>query len=119
MIKIFCMKNKKGNSTSMKTRFFSSLSLLILLLASCAPAAVTPESSTGQPVAPVAVEPTTTPFTPVDSASAAPDVMVVPTESAAPLPVATSRGDALHATDPSTVNLASGSLQFVEFFRFT
>jgi hypothetical protein len=28
-------------------------------------------------------------------------------------------GDALHATDPSTVNLASGGLQFVEFFRFT
>jgi len=34
-------------------------------------------------------------------------------------PVATSRGDALEATDPSTVSLASGGLHFVEFFRFT
>lgn len=108
------------HSTSMKLRSFSSLSLLILLLASCAPAAVTPESSAGQPVPPVAAEPTATPFAPVDSSSAAPDVIAVPTEEAAvPLPVATSRGDALHATDPRTVNLASGSLQFVEFFRFT
>jgi hypothetical protein len=35
------------------------------------------------------------------------------------LPVATSRGPDLHATDPATVSLASGQLQFVEFFRFT
>ena len=31
----------------------------------------------------------------------------------------TSRGPNLIATDPSTVNLASGQLQLVEFFRFT
>jgi len=35
------------------------------------------------------------------------------------LPVATSRGPELHATDPTTVSLASGGLHFVEFFRFT
>jgi thiol-disulfide isomerase/thioredoxin len=35
------------------------------------------------------------------------------------LPIATSRGPELHATDPATVSLASGGLQFVEFFRFT
>ena len=35
------------------------------------------------------------------------------------LPVATSRGPDLEATDPTTVNLASGQVQFVEFFRFT
>jgi hypothetical protein len=35
------------------------------------------------------------------------------------LPIATSRGPDLHATDPTTVSLASGGLQFVEFFRFT
>jgi hypothetical protein len=35
------------------------------------------------------------------------------------LPVATSRGPDLHATDPTTVSLASGGLQFVEFIRFT
>lgn len=34
-------------------------------------------------------------------------------------PIATSRGPDLHATDPTTVSLASGGLQFVEFFRFT
>ena len=33
--------------------------------------------------------------------------------------IATSRGPNLEATDPSTVNLASGKLQFVEFFRFS
>jgi hypothetical protein len=42
-----------------------------------------------------------------------------PTEEAPALPVATSRGPDLHATDPTTVSLASGGLQFVEFFRFT
>lgn len=110
-------------STVMKTRFFSSLSLLILLLASCAPATATAEPSVEQPAAPLAAQPTATPFTPDDSSSAAPvatDVIAAPTEEVAtPFPVATSRGDGLHATDPSTVNLASGGLQFVEFFRFT
>ena len=33
-------------------------------------------------------------------------------------PVATSRGPELHATDPTTVSLDSGGLQFVEFFEF-
>ena len=32
---------------------------------------------------------------------------------------ATSRGPDLEATDPTTVSLASGQLQLVEFFRFT
>jgi len=35
-----------------------------------------------------------------------------------PVPVVTSRGDKLEATDPDTVSLASGGLQFVEFFAF-
>ena len=34
-------------------------------------------------------------------------------------PIATSHGPDLHPTDPATVNLASGQIQFVEFFRFT
>ncbi|NOH02520.1 MAG: hypothetical protein HND47_11480 [Chloroflexi bacterium] len=33
--------------------------------------------------------------------------------------IATSRGPSLEATDPTTVSLASGQLQLVEFFRFT
>ena len=111
------------NSTVVKTRLLSSLSLLILLLAACAPAVVAPEPSMEQqPVPAVAIEPTATVFAPVDSAPVQPatDVAVAPTESVAtPLPVATSRGPNLEATDPRTVNLASGGLQFVEFFRFT
>jgi hypothetical protein len=39
--------------------------------------------------------------------------------AATALPIATSRGPALQATDPSTVSMASGSLQLIEFFRFT
>jgi hypothetical protein len=43
-----------------------------------------------------------------------------PTPVAEPIqPVATSRGPNLEATDPTTVSLASGGLQLVEFFRFT
>ncbi|GAB4457047.1 MAG: hypothetical protein OHK0041_21980 [Anaerolineales bacterium] len=101
----------------MKTRLFSTLSLIALLLASCAPSA-SPAPSVEQPpvqapASPVAAEAGATP-----APSEAP---TLPAESAAPtpLPVATSRGPDLHATDPATVNLASGQLQFVEFFRFT
>ncbi|HSG41821.1 MAG TPA: hypothetical protein VLA72_01590 [Anaerolineales bacterium] len=106
------------HSTKVKTRLLPSLSLLVLLLAACAPAAVAPEPSGEQPVAPVAAEATPTPFAPVDPAT---EEVAAPTEEVAadPLPVATSRGDNLQASTPSDVNLASGGLQFVEFFRFT
>jgi hypothetical protein len=50
---------------------------------------------------------------PLDS-SALEEAVVEPVQA-----VATSRGPDLEATDPSTVNLASGQLQLVEFFRFT
>jgi len=105
-----------------KKRFFPSLVLLAVLLVSCAPASVTTEPP-AQPAAPMDVEPSATPFMAVEPAS--PDAPVEeaaqPTEAAAstPLPVATSRGPNLEATDPRTVSLASGGLQFVEFFRFT
>ena len=105
--------------TKVKNRFIPGISLLVLLLASCTPAAVPTDSSVQQPSAPVVGEPSATPFTPSDSAPANTDAAVAPTEAAAPLPVATSRGDGLVATDPSSVTLASGGLQFVEFFRFT
>ena len=99
----------------MKTRLISTLSLLGLLIAACAP-------GTSQPPAaaqPVVVESTATPLAEsalptLEAATQAPAAKV-PTA----LPVATSRGPDLHATDPSTVNLASGELHFVEFFRFT
>ena len=102
----------------MKTRILPSLSLLLLLMAACAPAAVSTEAPVAQPIV---AEPTPTAFQPSDASAPAPatDADSVPTEAVAPLPVATSRGDNLHATAPSTVSLASGGLQFVEFFRFT
>jgi hypothetical protein len=103
------------HNTMMKNRFIPTLSLLILLVASCA----SETTSTQQPDAPVAAESSPTAFTPSDSAPANTDVAAPPTEAAAPLPVATSRGDGLEATNPASVSLASGGLQFVEFFRFT
>jgi hypothetical protein len=43
----------------------------------------------------------------------APSTVVVPS------PVATSRGPELEASDPDAARLDAGSLQLVEFFRFT
>jgi hypothetical protein len=84
------------------SRIFLTLGLLAVLLASaCAPAV------TASPAAEMTVTPT-----PLEATAT-----LAPTEAV--LPVATSRGPNLEATDPSTVALASGGLQLVEFFRFT
>jgi hypothetical protein len=114
------------HSNIVKTRLFPTLSLLALLLASCAPAAVTQAPSVDKPslqqrASPVAVEPSVTPVPDTAVAPSDQAVEVAPTEAPAPtpLPVATSRGPNLEATDPATVSLASGNIQFVEFFRFT
>ena len=92
----------------MKSRIFLlNLFLAAVLLASCAPKAA-------QPPAPVNAAPPQAAATQVPgntSPAQATEVLV----QAAP----TSRGDKLEATDPATVNLASGDLQLVEFFRFT
>lgn len=96
----------------MKTRLFLTLSLFAVLLA----AACAPSTTATQPDEPVIVESSATPLVEIPSAT----VEAVPTESlATALPLATSRGSELYATDPTTVSLASGQLQFVEFFRFT
>jgi len=100
----------------MKTRLLPTLILAAVLFAACAPATVT--VTPAQSVAPVvAIVPSATPLVEV----AAPTLAAAPTEALAPtaFPVATSRGPNLEATDPSTVSLASGNIQFVEFFRFT
>jgi hypothetical protein len=78
----------------MKPRFFfHGLGLVaILLIVSCAPAI----------------------FPPVATEAASNSTQAVGVQA-----VATSRGPNLQATDPSTVNLAAGQLQLVEFFRFT
>jgi hypothetical protein len=98
----------------MKRRLIPCLILLSALLASCAPATASPEPA-GQATQPsIDAQPTMAPSEPTREAATQP----APEEATA-LPIATSRGPDLHATDPATVSLASGGLQFVEFFRFT
>ena len=100
----------------MKPRFFLSLSLLAGILAACAPA-----QATQPPAPPLAELPSATAFQPIvvstDGVATQPAVVEAPTQAV--IPIATSRGPDLHATDPATVSLASGQYQFVEFFRFT
>ncbi len=88
----------------MRKPFF--LILVVTLLAACAPEAT--------PLPTVAIPTATLVASTVESST-----QMSPGEEATALPVATSRGPDLHATDPTTVSLASGGLQFVEFFRFT
>jgi hypothetical protein len=90
-----------------KIRFFTSIVLAAVFLAACAPA--------GRSVSPG--QTASTPNSTALSADASPTAAAL--ASSSPLPLATSRGPELHATDPATVNLASGGLQLVEFFRFT
>ncbi|MEW6092621.1 MAG: hypothetical protein AB1531_01525 [Chloroflexota bacterium] len=81
-----------------------SLLLIVFLLSACAPAASTPVATkTSTPVQPAAPLATAT----------------VEVQKTVPALTVTSRGPNLVATDPSTVSLASGQLQLVEFFRFT
>ena len=99
----------------MKTRFFLRLSLLLFLLASaCAPAPAPTEVEATQAILIQPSEATTTLAAPpvVDPAATQPSVVDAQ-------PIATSRGPNLEATDPSTVSLANGGVQLVEFFRFT
>lgn len=98
-----------------KPRILTSLVLLAVFAAACAPA-----TSTVAPAQPLAAEPTASP-PPAVAPDTSAQATEVPTEDGVPaaLPVATSRGPELHATDPATVSLASGGLQLVEFFRFT
>jgi hypothetical protein len=97
----------------MKNRFFPTLILLAVLLAACAPVAVTDAPSQ------VAAQPSATPLVDVATPTLAAATQAPVVEVSTALPLATSRGPDLHATDPSTVSLASGELHFVEFFRFT
>ena len=104
----------------MKSRLLLRLGLLAVFLVACAPATAT---ATPESMPTAIIEPTSTQVPPTETVSIAPTetIPVLPTETLAPtpFPVATSRGPNLEATDPTTVNLASGQIQFVEFFRFT
>lgn len=103
----------------MKIRF-SSLTftlLAVFIVYACTPAptaSYTPTdvlaSHTVAPTATVEAAATSTPES---------VIALTPTEVVQVQPIATSRGPNLEATDPTTVSLASGGLQLVEFFRFT
>jgi hypothetical protein len=98
-----------------KDRLFAVISLLVILLVACAP-----EGAATNPPAAITELPTIAILTPTLAAPTLEPATPVPSiEEATALPVATSRGPDLHATDPTTVSLASGGLQFVEFFRST
>ena len=85
--------------------------LAVLVTSSCAPAPPT------IPAAPMDTLVSTS--TALASATTPEATASVPTPAVTVQAIATSRGPNLEATDPATVNLASGQLQLVEFFRFT
>ena len=98
----------------MKTRLFSTFALVAVTLAACSSAQATQPSA----APPIAEIPSATPLVSAEGGATQPPVAVdAPTQAV--MPIATSRGPNLEATDPATVSLASGGYQFVEFFRFT
>ncbi|MBM3180153.1 MAG: hypothetical protein FJZ86_07340 [Chloroflexi bacterium] len=93
----------------MKPRFiFLAVGLVAVLLVSCAPQVPQPSALPQANLLQAATQ------TPESLAQ-----LQVTNEAPAVVAVATSRGPNLEATDPTTVSLASGQLQLVEFFRFT
>ena len=95
----------------LKTRLIPTVMLLAGIVAACSASA----TQTQNPTQDVIPQPTV---------SILPSVVpklnqsFQPTAAPTAIPIATSRGPELEATDPTTVNLASGGLQFVEFFEF-
>ncbi len=104
-------------STALRT----SLSLLAVLLASCAAPAPATESAAPSAAVQPGASLTLPDESPTPSAFLT-DAPALELPSATPAgdaqPIATSRGPNLEASDPTTVNLASGQIQFVEFFQF-
>jgi predicted RNA-binding protein with PIN domain len=98
-----------------KRRLFTRLGLLVVFLAACAPT-----TSTAIPAQPVTVMYTETLPAAASTSDTSLQETAAPTQAlaATQLPIATSRGPNLEATDPKTVSMASGGLQFVEFFEF-
>ena len=107
-------QNRNQPPTS-KRIFLRASGLVLSLVAALLAVSCAPTESTSAPL------PEVVPVTEAANVEspASTEAPIVVTEAPAIQPVATSRGDALEATDPATVNLASGQLQLVEFFRFT
>ena len=92
------------------------LFIAVWILAACAPASL-PATEPGLPAPKQrspAVETSTAPELPIQAPTDQPEVNNVPA-TATEAPVVSPE---LHATDPSSVNLASGQVQLVEFFAF-
>ena len=95
--------------------------LFAVLVVACAPLKTSsPDPESASPT-PVILEFTATPVVDLTTAPGDLDSLTsaTPAPAATAQPVATSRGPNLEATDPTTVSLASGGVQLVEFFRFT
>src|SRR5919106_1165073 len=107
------MKTRLASTTLSAS--FLSLILIAVLLAACSP--TEGATSTNPPAAATQPPTVSLPTATVAAPTLEPVTEPAPSEEATALPIATSRGPDLHATDPSTVSLASGGLQFVEFFR--
>ncbi len=93
-------------------RIISTL-VLAFLLAACAAPQITSQPSASSATDPTATQPEALP---AETETPLPESVAV---ESAPQAVPTSRGDALVASDPSQLNLASGGPVLVEFFRFT
>ena len=105
---------KEKNLT--RKRFLILGLLAVFMLSAC-----TPTASAPAPTSDSGVEPTAGPVQ-EEAPAAAPAATEAPAESepaaVEPMGVPTSRGSQLVATDPNTVNLASGEPQLIEFFAF-
>ena len=105
----------------MKNRFhlWALCLVAVVVVFACAPAATVTTVPTEASVPEVPLPTATLQPTLVQPTIASAETIAAPTQAVEDQPIATSRGPDLEATDPTTVALASGGLQLVEFFRFT
>ena len=101
----------------MKTRFFLTFSLLaVFIIPACASSATATQAVVKPSETALAIG---SPPVDLNATQVSSEGLSSATQPVDVQPIATSRGPELHATDPMTVSLASGQIQFVEFFRFT
>jgi hypothetical protein len=95
--------------------------LFAILVAACVPSETSIPAPESAALTPIILAVTATPVVGLTTNPGDTDSpnSATPAPIATAQAVATSRGPNLEATDPTTVSLASGGVQFVEFFRFT
>jgi len=90
----------------------------VFVLSACASATATPPPPPPPVQLPIPTETAAAPTpTQAEMGEAAPAESMTPTEEPIVV-IPTSRGNELEATDPTTVNIASGEPQLIEFFAF-